>query len=317
MSLTAYKAHWTDFLDEVQDSQGQSAYSGPGFFDHHLEFIIRNLGVIPMLEEMDQLSNDLKIGDRANAFPEGNTMHEGEGGRAGSAAWASADRSLVFAGTPGQPLLLPGLTRGDDPFALDLAGLTDGFNDLALTGRLGDDVFLNGWAEGVPPLQAELVPVADKELAIIAAYLVGPRVSLPGAAPAPSSAAEPGLTDFIVGSSDRRLDKSASHAAQADVRLTPVPDDQRGVNQVGEPNLFLGGPTPFALATRGQTAADREAVELLRAPDAGPNEATLRPTPLPTEKGPLLAQQDDEPCESTPLAPTSPSVPDGPGTGGD
>jgi len=85
----------------------------------------------------------------------------------------------------------------------------------AASARLPDALFLDGWLDELPAAQAELVPVAERDLATVTAYLVG--------TPAPAKAADGplladpdhGLTDFLVGAGDPHREDGLVRAGQA------------------------------------------------------------------------------------------------------
>jgi len=101
--------------------------------------------------------------------------------------------------TWGQLVRSPGVALPEAPLALDLIALAEGTGEMPPPGPFADTVILDAWQGGLPLPQTEVVPAAEKDLTIIAAYLVGTPPARPPADAAPPSAPDPGLTDFIVG----------------------------------------------------------------------------------------------------------------------
>jgi hypothetical protein len=307
-----FQALVTQSRFEGEDGEVRALYFGSDLSDRHpWELLTLLKAGIPILAEADPLSTGLKNGEEVSAVGEAGTPPDREGCREGSACCAFLGHFPVLPGNPWQWFLPQGTARTDDPFS-DLAGFTDGLNALLLTPQLADDLLLFGWEEGVPEPQVQPVAAADKELAIMAAYLVSPRGNPESAAPNPSSAVEPGLTDFMVGSPVRYPDNSVPRVVQADSRATEPPDDQRLLDPADGLIFPTEDPPPAGPANQA-----RASLGLLLPPDASTRPTTVRITPLPVEKSATLTRQDDEPGQLTPPVSASPPVPDGADNGGD
>jgi hypothetical protein len=100
--------------------------------------------------------------------------------------------------------------------------------------RLTDNVLLDGWLDEVPPPQVDFVPAAEKDLTIIAAYLVGTPPSpdrSDSARSGPSTKADQdspdaavgGLTDFIVGLPQQPANRSDPGTELTDRGSMPSP----------------------------------------------------------------------------------------------
>jgi hypothetical protein len=132
----------------------------------------------------------------------------------------------------GALLVPPGSFPGYVRSPSDTPGLMEGTAELALSARPSEDVLLDAWVDGVPAPQAELVPLGDGDLSIIAAYLVGAPGSLDPAQSVPVSGMETGLTDFIVGFQEPgrdpwAADRGQANAAAEDTRSAEIPGEQR------------------------------------------------------------------------------------------
>ena len=91
-----------------------------------------------------------------------------------------------------------------------------------MPGPFADGVILDAWQGGLPLPRTEAVPIATRDLTIIAAYLVGTPPTPGSADGAAPSGTESSLTDFIVGHQDSW---SASRLGTAErVGDAPAPD---------------------------------------------------------------------------------------------
>ncbi len=143
----------------------------------------------------------------------GNSIEIGSFVVRSSVAWetpaaAFNDRSQTGAEPSAQPSALPSGAIADSLSSLGNIVPGDASTDLAASGPFADAVFLDGWPDGLPAPQVDLVPAANKDLTIIAAYLVGSPVAAPAPAVPPASGTEAGSTDFIVGLQPARPESS-------------------------------------------------------------------------------------------------------------
>ena len=146
---------------------------------------------------------------------------------------APADGFAPGPAAPGQTSPFSAAALSELPLSSDLADSAEGAAELALPGPFADGLVLDAWQGGLPLRQTELVPVASRDLTIIAAYLVEPT-------PAPTTADRPevsdtevGLTDFIVGRQDARsvlCKPSRGAESPAPPRVPTQP--QRGMDRV-------------------------------------------------------------------------------------
>jgi hypothetical protein len=124
-------------------------------------------------------------------------------GTRGASVWDSpgANTARVSPGslTWGQSARSPAVALPESPLALDLIALADATSEMPPPGPFADTVILDAWQGGLPLPQTEVVPAAEKDLTIIAAYLVGTPPARPLADATPPRAPDTGLTDFIVG----------------------------------------------------------------------------------------------------------------------
>ncbi len=163
--------------------------------------MVVNSVVVDALEsrDRDKISDEDIRSDRDSDFrrqdPDATAADHGPG---------SQGANGVLVGNPARPL-------DDLMAALDLFDPNAGLEAALLPGPLADSVFLDGWRDGVPPPQADLVPAAGHDLTVMATYLVG---TAPKSTPANQAlaAVDPGPTDFIVGLSASRTDQGRGQA---------------------------------------------------------------------------------------------------------
>jgi hypothetical protein len=134
------------------------------------------------------------------------------------------DHSRVDSEASGQPSALSAVASTDLFSSLDGGVLGDGTPEMmGLPGPFADTVFLDGWQTGLPAPQAELVPAGNKDLTIIAAYLVASPSAQPPAKVSPANEAETGPTDFIVGVEPKMTDPSPMRTTDSPMESSPQP----------------------------------------------------------------------------------------------
>jgi hypothetical protein len=136
---------------------------------------------------------------------------------------AALDRLPAASEPSGQASSLSAGASLDNLSSLATSTFGDGTADVVFQGPLADSVFLDGWQSGLPAPQADLVPAANKDLTIIAAYLVGFPSAPPPTAIGPASAAETGPTDFIVGLQSQTSKPSPARTADNHTDTSPQP----------------------------------------------------------------------------------------------
>ncbi len=123
---------------------------------------------------------------------------------------------------------------------------------------LADAVFLGGGSEAVPPLQAEVVPAASRELTVLPAYLASIPVPVaPTEVNLPPSDAANDLTDFITGYAQPRSDPPARSVAANPSEVVPP-----------------GAPGPLATVVEQippPALTDADAADVVPPPDAQPD----------------------------------------------
>jgi hypothetical protein len=217
------------------DSQGQTLTAAWQVIEHHPGLVMSLGSILQALVGSDDLGSRVKVHGAEREVAVGFLASGGDLHREEQAGATPGDR------TPGLPVIAgvlplpPGTARGDGLGSPDGPSPADGTKEMARAAQLGDTVLLDGWTEGVPPPQADLVPVLDRELAAVAAYLVGSPAPRGPADAGTASTPEAGLTDFVVGRQDVPPDPLTEPVDRAHAAQSEVPEDRRQADQPARP----------------------------------------------------------------------------------
>jgi hypothetical protein len=183
-------------LDQMLEKGGEPIFEG----GHSLSTEMRRPEVITLFKESlvaaldtvehHALDTVLHLAERGESWREAGSVNP------------HAERSPGLMEIPGYLSVSPFSWPANMRSPADATDLSGGTVDVAQTARLSEDVLLDAWADGIPAPQADLVPFADRDLSIVAAYLVGPPGSGDAVESVQDIGSELGLTDFIVGAQE-------------------------------------------------------------------------------------------------------------------